>query len=184
QFDSGGDAAALLGVIQSIEQSHVAHAGVPSSDIMRSTGSPQSGYALMLSRAGQREMQRRNEPQLRRMDLETINKSAALLNRWSERETRAASFGMPESGYFIAYEGIPLTIDEREANRDDAVARLDAGLASRVGVYMEIYPGTTEEQALDALVKIAKQEAALTAATQAADAVAIEEAEEVIQETP
>ncbi|MCP4919033.1 MAG: hypothetical protein GY913_19180, partial [Proteobacteria bacterium] len=47
QFDSGGDAAALLGVIQSIEQSHVAHAGVPSSDIMRSTGSPQSGYALM-----------------------------------------------------------------------------------------------------------------------------------------
>lgn len=146
-FPSGGDPHSVAEAIALYERRLAAFAGVSPSDIQRVAGDPRSGYALAVSREGQREAQRRWEPQLREGDEETLAITAALLNR-------ALGSALPEGGYRVEYELLPPSAAEREAERKHILELIEAGLIDRVTAYQQLHPGITESDARAQLDRI------------------------------
>jgi hypothetical protein len=141
--------AELWGYIEGYERKLLASAGINPADLMAMHGDPRSGYALAVSRDSQREAQRRYEPQFRAGDQEVLRLAAVMLNR-----TEGASY--PEFGYRVTYHGIPLSAQEKAAQRQHLLELLDAGLIDMVSAYQDLHPGTTDAQALEALQAIAQ----------------------------
>lgn len=165
QFDAGGDPAVIMAVIGDYERRLVSTAGVPASDVARVSGDPRSGYAIMLSRTGQREMQRRIQPQLEDGDTRTLRLVSILLNRWSERADNTAAYNLPEKGYGVIYGGVAPTPDEVAAERAHVLELLERGLILPVEAYQRFNPGASLEDALLALRTIAEQRRLLMAPT-------------------
>lgn len=130
----------MIEAIRMYEQRLVSFAGVNAADQMRMSGDPRSGYAVSVSRDGQRQVQRRYEPMFRRGDEALLQTSAVLLNR-------GAAGAYPEDEYRIGYRGIPLSGEEREAQRKHVLEQLEAGLLSRVAAYLELHPEASEDEA-------------------------------------
>lgn len=133
------------------------HAGVSPSDLQVTSG--QSGYALALTRDGQRKAQRRVEPSLRRSDRLRLALAAKMHNQ------AAGALELPEDpkAYSIEYQGLPPTHDEVMAENDEANAQREAGILSPVEHYKQHHPDATDADAWTALVVAARQEAALSA---------------------
>jgi hypothetical protein len=148
QWTTSTDPASLQEAIGQYERRVAGYAGISPADIQRVSGDPRSGYALAISREAQREAQRRFEPQFRTGDEQLIGLSAALMNR-------AGAGSFPEDGYRIAYRAVPQSADERQAAREDVMARISAGLLDKVTAYQLEHPGVSEEDAAKALEKIA-----------------------------
>lgn len=144
QWKPGADPATVQESISLYERRAAATGGISPADIQRVAGDPRSGFALAISREGQREAQRRFEPQFRHGDLDVLELSAILWNR-------ATGSTFPEEDYRIAYEAIPHSAEEQKAEREHLLALLAAGLISRVEVYRQLHPGITEADASDAL---------------------------------
>lgn len=157
QWSTTVDPVAIIETISRYERRLISFAGINPADQIRMSGDPRSGYAVAVSRDAIREVQRRYEPQFREGDLELIRVTAALLNQ-------ATGSSHPEDGYQIVYEGVPLSPQERAALRDHLMALVDAGLMDRVSAYQELHPGTSREQAEEALENIARINARFRAA--------------------
>lgn len=140
QWQPGGDPEALERAIQSYATKIAQDAGLPASDVQRMSGSARSGYAISLSNDGKRQAQRKFAPQFMAADKQLVALSAIMLNRFT-----GTSF--PESDYSVIYQQIPLSPQELDARRENALALLDAGLMSRTQAYMQLHPGLTKEQA-------------------------------------
>lgn len=136
QWQPGGDPEKLAAAILSYEGRLPGYAGLNPADFTRTSGDPRSGYALALSRDGQREAARSMEPQFREGDSWLCTLCAAQLNRFHERQ--GTPLGLPEQGWQLAYPGIPESADERKAKRDDVFEQLDRGLMSRVEAYARL----------------------------------------------
>jgi hypothetical protein len=136
QWQPGGDPEKLAASILSYEGRLPGYANLNPADFTRTSGDPRSGYALALSRDGQREAARAMEPQFREGDGWLCTLCAAQLNRWSERAARPLH--LPEVGWQLSYPGIPESADERKAKRDDVFEQLDRGLMSRVEAYAKL----------------------------------------------
>ena len=153
QWAAGASADDLLEAISAFEHRVAEMAGVSASDLQRLGGTARSGYAIAISSAGRREAQRRFEPQFREGDRQLLKLSAILYNR-------ATGSSVPEDGYTIRYQSIPLSDTERETARKDILEKIGAGLMSKVDAYMELHPGISRKRALEELQRIQLEESA------------------------
>lgn len=122
------------------------------SDLLRSSGDPRSGYALSVSKQTQRDSQKKFQPIQREYDEILLAKTAMLVNRF-------LGSNLPESGYRIQYQSIPLSPEERRSEREDIVAKLQAGLISPVDAVQIMYPDMDEGEAIRYLERVRKEKA-------------------------
>jgi hypothetical protein len=151
QFQAGADVQKMHEAIASYEQRVAEFAGVSPADLQRLGGTARSGYAISITNAGKREAQRKFEPMFRASDLELLSVSAKLLNLMT-------GSSVPETGYTIRYQAIPLSEQERDGLRKDLIEKVQAGIMSKVDAYMEIHSGISRARAIDALRRIQLEE--------------------------
>jgi hypothetical protein len=125
QFNAGADVRTLEATIAAIAHRLATDAGLSPTELQRTSGSAQSGYAISLNNEGKRVAQRKYIQQFRRGDEELLAKSAILYNR-------AVGTDFPEGGYSIIYREIPLSPEELQARRTHALEMMQAGLMDRV----------------------------------------------------
>lgn len=147
QWAASASPSELEDVIASMANRIAVEAGLPASDIQRTGGTARSGYAISLSNEGKRQAARRWAPSFRASDEELIGKTAAMLNR-------ATGSNLPEAGYSVLYQDLPLSPDELASRRTNVLELLGARLISRKQAYIEIHPGMTDEQATADLATI------------------------------
>lgn len=152
QLQPGFDPEKLMSAIGSFEAGLAEYAGVSPADLVRTGADPRSGASLSISREGLRGAQGRFEPQLRRGDLATLACAAKVLNR-------ATGSNYPETGYTITYPALPLSTEETRALREDLLAKVHAGLLSKVDAYMRLNPGLDRNQAVLELQRIQRENA-------------------------
>lgn len=146
QFQPGADVDTLLSSILSYEQRIAVWAGLNPSDIERSHAA-RSGYAVAITNAGKRSAQRKYSVTQGDGDTRLTMVSAVLMNR-------ALGTSFPEGGYRIRYESVPKSAEERKSEREHVLSLVEAGLMDLRAAYMEINPGTSREDAEQALEQI------------------------------
>jgi len=144
----------LLESISKYEYRVATAAGI-SSEVLRQSGDPRSGYALSISRDGQREAQRRYAPVFRRADEEMLSKCAMLSNRF-------LGANLPESGYRVVYTPLGLSPEEMRAQREDIIQKLTAGLISPVDAMQMLNPDLDPIEAKQQLERIRAERAQYT----------------------
>lgn len=152
QLQPGMDPEKLMSAIGMFESGLAEYAGVSPADLVRTGADPRSGASLSISREGLRMAQARYEPQLRRADLEMLSVSAKVLNG-------ATGSRFPESGYSVSYPSLPLSSEEVKSQREDILAKIGAGLMSKVDAYIRLHPGLTRDQAVIELQRIQRENA-------------------------
>jgi len=85
-------------------------------------------------------------------DEQLMQKSAILANRF-------LGASLPEDGYRVSYQALPLSPDEIKAQREDIVQKLSAGLISPITAMQMMYPDLDEQGAITMLEKIRKERA-------------------------
>lgn len=139
--------------------------GVPPRDPRGDGANPASGLAMGISNAVKRDEQRRMAPLCRAVDAGTIAKSVAL--------ARNAGLIQGDPGAVtVRYHEIEKSPEEQRAERESLDWDLSHGQRSAIDVYMERNPGTTRDDAIAALARIAQDaqviaEAAGTSGTKA-----------------
>lgn len=152
QFQSGADVHSFLESIAKYEYRVATAGGISPSELQRTSGDPRSGYALSVSRAGQREAQRKFAPVQRMYDELLLAKSAILSNRF-------LNTSLPETGYRISYQSLPLSPEEMKEQREDIIQKLSAGLISPITAMRMMHPDLDDEQAKQELLKIKSERA-------------------------
>ena len=151
EFTASENLPALLEFSERYEMRQAVRFGLNPSDLSRMAANPSSAAALMVSNEGKREFSRQVAPVFRRADLEAIRRAAIVI--------RAGGLGsFPELGYSIRYHEIPRSPQEVADQRTDLEWKQEQGVMSRVDVYRELNPGTSVEDAIQALVDVAVQE--------------------------
>ena len=148
---SYADPEKLLESISKYEYRVATAAGI-SSEVLRQSGDPRSGYALSISRDGQREAQRRYAHVFRRSDQEMLEKCAMLCNRF-------LGASLPESGYRVVYTPLGLSPEEMKAQREDIIQKLSAGLISPVDAMQMLNPDLDPIEAKQQLERIRAERA-------------------------
>ena len=147
QFSPGGDPVALQEVLTLMERKLAQAAGINAASVLKVSGDPRSGYAINMSRTDQREAQRRFAPSFKFGDIQIVELSAIMANRFL-----GTSF--PETGYRIEYSSIPLSPEEAEGIRKDIIEKMNAGLLSKVEAIRRLHPDFSEDEARAYLRKI------------------------------
>jgi len=119
QWLPGGDPEKLGQAIEAFAQHITSGFDISPTDIKRATGDARSGFAIELTKDGERSAQRKYEPQFQRADSEVLGKTAALL-------------GLPDSDWHVRYTGVPTTFSERQMLIDEHAMRREDGLSSPV----------------------------------------------------
>lgn len=141
----------LLESITKYETRVCSSAGL-SAEILRQSGDPRSGFAISLSREGQRESTKKFAPIFRKNDQMLLAKSAMLANRFLETN-------LPEKGYRVQYQPIGLSAEEQEKQTQDIIAKLAAGLISPVDALMILNPDLDAQEAKLELDRIRRERA-------------------------
>lgn len=157
QWQAGQSPKELEDVISSLANRIAIEAGLPPNDIQRMGGTARAGYAISLSNEGKRTAVRKFAPSFRASDEELVGKTAALLNR-------AVGLGIPEYGYSVIYQDLPLSPEELQARRANILELLSAKLISRLDAYLELHPGMTRDQARADLAHIDAEQAPASSA--------------------
>lgn len=122
QWQPGGDVEAVGRAIQSFASDLAGGFDISPNEIKRVHGdAARSGYAIEVTKEGQRNAQRKYAPQFMRADLQLLSQTAALL-------------GLPDTGWSIRYTGVPSTFSERQLLIDEYRTRVELGLSSPVDV--------------------------------------------------
>ena len=145
QFAPGGDPLTLGNAIRDYATDLAADFEVTPADVQRVHAS-RSGYAIEITRAGQRSAQRRLEPQFNRGDVQSLEVIAALWNRAHDTD-------LPEDGWSIEYLGLPLSMEERRLLMEDHTMRAALGVTSKPRLLAAL-EGITVDQARAQLVEI------------------------------
>lgn len=151
-FSIPTDPHALLESISKYEMRVGLAAGLSPSELSRTNGDPRSGYALAVSKSGQREAQKKFAPVFRLGDEELLAKTAMLANRF-------LGTSLPETGYRVSYHSMPLTPEEMRAQREDIIAKMQAGLISPVQAVMMMYEDMDQREAREYLLQIRRERA-------------------------
>ena len=88
----------------------------------------------------------------RMADESLMQKSAMLANRF-------LGTSLPEDGYRVAYQALPLSPEEIKSQREDITQKLSAGLISPITAMQMMYPDLDEQGAVMMLEKIRKERA-------------------------
>tara|TARA_R110000822_G_scaffold41703_12_gene113496 strand:+ start:719 stop:2155 length:1437 start_codon:yes stop_codon:yes gene_type:complete len=137
------------------EQGLAIYAGLNPSDL-QVTGA-QSGYSIVVSRAGQRRAQRLIAPSLRISDQLLLATAAKLANFYG-------AAGLPEDprAYTINYRSMKPTAEEQASLSDSLAKRLDLGVISQLDAIRELYPEIeTDEEGIRRIIKVRELEKAL-----------------------
>ena len=126
--------------------------GISPSDATRRSANPTSGAALTISQADKRSFAGKATPVFRRADLHAIRLQAWLMSS-------ATGVLHEADGYSVNYAEIPLTPTEQKDQREHLTWEQDQGVRSKVDVYLALHPGASREQAVDAIVEAAVDEA-------------------------
>jgi len=140
QFAPGGDPVAVGQAISHYSATLAMDFDMTPADIQRSHGDARSGYAIHIVNEGKRRAQVKYEPQFARADVELLEVIAALHNTYS------GDAPLPESGYSVRYQGLPLSVDERRTRINEFKMLFEIELASKVQLLAEL-EGITEDQA-------------------------------------
>ncbi len=162
QWIAGADPEKFEAVLASLCNRIAIEAGLPASDIQKMGGTARSGYAISLSNEGKRVAARKFAPSFKVADERLISISAAMLNR-------AMGTRLPELGYTVTYQDLPLSPDELASRRTNILEMRTAKLISRRDAYMELHPGLTPAQTDAELAAIDAEEAAAPSASAPAD---------------
>ena len=137
------------------EQGLAIYAGLNPSDL-QVTGA-QSGYSIVVSRAGQRRAQRLIAPSLRISDQLLLATAAKLANFYG-------AAGLPEDprAYTVNYRSMKPTAEEQASLADSISKRLELGVISQLDAIRELYPEIeTDEEGITRLIKVRELEKAL-----------------------
>lgn len=149
--------------------------GLNPSDLSRTAANPSSAAALMVSNEGKRDFSEQVEPVFRRVDLTAVQIAAIVL-----RAGGVATYD--EQGYSVVYYRIPRSAAEQRELRERLQWEEERGQRSEIDTYRELHPGTTEDDARAALVRVALERARLDRAI--SDALAAEGLEPVTPREP
>lgn len=158
---SAGEATAAFGAELAI------YAGVAPQDVSIGGGSTgQSGYAIVLSRDGQRRARRKLMVPMERGDRLRLSIEARMLNAYTVGPP------LPEDpdAYRVEYADLEQTPEERRADREEAIALREAGVLGKVDFYLRWHDGLTREQAIADLIRNAKEDAQIASAIAPAEA--------------
>lgn len=151
QFDAGADVKILQEALITYAARLASDGGLPASDVNRGA-SPWSAAAISLTNEGKRDAQKRYAAQFAVGDEELVAKVAAMSNR-----VRGTNYA--EGGYSVRYASIPLSPVELRERRADVLELQAEGLLSQVDGYIRLNPGTTKEEAEQALARIRSERA-------------------------
>jgi hypothetical protein len=143
QWSAGGDPDVILDSIMRYASSVASDFDLVPTDFARNHTDARSGYAITVSREGQRNAQRRYTPQFERGDRQMLEIVAAL---W-RGETGEA---LPETGWSVHYRGLPLSIEERTTRAELLAAEVELGTKTVVQA-KALIEQITEEQARERL---------------------------------
>ena len=133
------------------------HAGLSPSDLKRGSASA-SGYSIVVSRAGQRRIQRAQIPSFTRSDSLTLAKAAVIANDANGNTALPTS----HSAYTISYADLGQSIEETRAELERINSLRSQGLLSTVEAIQQ-QRGVTRDVALDVVASIRADEATLGA---------------------
>lgn len=155
EFRPGMDPKASGEAIAAFGASLAVYAGIAPQDISISGGAVgMSGYAIALSRDGQRRARRKLEVPMGQGDRLRLSQTAQLLNAYTDGAE------LPESpdSYRVTYASPDRSMEQRTADREEALALRSAGILNVVDMYIEAHPGTTREEAVEQIVRNAEEE--------------------------
>jgi len=153
-IDLTGADAALEGYVRRL----AVFAGLSPSDLTLTQG--QSGYAIMVSRSGQRRAQIQQEPAHRMGDQLLLATASRMANAYS-----GTTLPTDPRAWVIGYPRPDDSQQERKALIENTAAELELGTISRIQAARITRPGiSTDEDALKHLIRVAEDEARLRAA--------------------
>lgn len=133
---------------ESRDASLAEHIGLTAADVHRGS-TAQSGYALVVSREGQRRAIRRRIPAAREGDLQMLALWAAVYNR-----TNGTTYPEDDGDWTIQYQAASLTVEERAARLALMKQEVEMGIRDPADLIMDRNPGMTREDAYEELRKI------------------------------
>jgi hypothetical protein len=148
QFQAAMDVLTSSEALKIYESGLAVYAGLNPSDLQVTQG--QSGYAIVVSRAGQRVAQKKVEPAFRMADQTLLATAAALSNVYL-----GTSLSENPRDYLISYRALGATPAERKEAALAVQAEVDMGLASRVDALRRLHPEIeSDEEAIDRLLRV------------------------------
>ena len=155
QFSAAMDPLAAAEALRLYEQGLAVYAGLSPSDLQVTSG--QSGYAIVVSRAGQRKAQKAVEPAFRMADQKLLATAAALSNFY-------INTNLPEDPreYGVHYRALKPTFEERKAEAEAIKAEVELGLISSLDALRRLHPEIeSDEEALERLLRVREIERTL-----------------------
>lgn len=148
----GMDPKALAEAILAYEAGGAQSAGLSAADVQQGGTSGMSGYAIVVSRDGQRRAWAAQKPAALMGDRLLLATAAKLTNAYGDT-------ALPESpdDYTIAYAEMGRTADEIKGEMDEVQTLVDAGLIGPIDALMRVFPQLDYAGAVARLVDIAKQ---------------------------
>ena len=134
--------------LRTYESGLAGYAGLNPSDLQVTQA--QSGYAIVVSRAGMRRRMKAREPALRMSDQLLLSRAAMLSNQYG-------GTALPEDpgDYTIEYRGVSESAEEMKGRAELIKAKLEMGLISRVDALRELNPEIeSDEDAIERLLRI------------------------------
>ncbi len=146
EIGPGGNLEELANFATRYEQRQAIRFGLNPADAERQAANPMSGISMFLSRQEKREYSEFVEPLFRRSDLDAVELAAIVL-----RAAGTADFD--EDGYTVVYAEVPRSPMEERERRENLQWQIDRGLISKAEMFQRLNPGTSEEDAVTALVE-------------------------------
>lgn len=148
QFQASMDPSNAAESLRIYEQGLAVYAGLNPSDLQITQA--QSGYAIVVSREGQRRAQKMVEPAFRMADQKLLATAAALANLYTGSD-------LPEDprAYSIHYRALKPSVEERRAQADILRAEAELGIASQIDIIRGLHPEIeSDEEALERLLRV------------------------------
>jgi hypothetical protein len=148
----GMDPKAMADAILAYEAGLAQSAGLNAADVQQGGTTGMSGYAIVVSRDGQRRAWAAQKPAALMGDRALLATAAKLTNAYG-------GTALPESpdDYTIAYADMGRTADEIKGEMDEVQTLVDAGLIGPIDAVMRVHPQLDYAGAVARLVDIAKQ---------------------------
>lgn len=156
QFSAAMDVLSSAEALKLYEQGLAVYAGLNPADLQVTQG--QSGYAIVVSRAGQRRQQKLVEVSYRMADQMLLAKAAQLANVY-------ANAGLSENprDYQIHYRALQPSTAELKEQAEIIEKELAMGMISQIDALRQMHPEIeSDEDALERLLKVRETEAILS----------------------
>jgi hypothetical protein len=135
--------------------------GIGDAAAVQNSSNPMSAQSMLLSHASRREAAEQSEELFRAGDLALLRACSVVL--------RAHGVNVPEDGYTVQYWRPDAMPQEMAARRDQDEWDVANGYRSKVDVYMDKHPGTSREDAIQALARVQVDQRAIERETLSLD---------------